>query len=175
MASASDSSTYCDARLDDFMALSEVMLDWPEPLSERAGRAFFELLYQATPVDYVKPDAGHDDQGTPPPVERTFDALFEVFHRVRAYTEETGTEDTLESQLAAVLYGDIVLGGVLKNLLTVWYNGALGTRTVAAEHYQDALVWRAIGGHPLGVPGPYYGSWAWPPPVVVTRPGEGDA
>jgi hypothetical protein len=44
--------------------------------------------------------------------------------------------------------------------------------TAPIETYSSALVWQAIGGNPMGIPGPYYGNWAYPSPTPIVRPGS---
>lgn len=79
-------------------------------------------------------------------------------------------------QLAAVAV-------VTKAVAALWYcaalidqqlpsAGGLGfiTRTAAPETYASALVWPAIGGNPMGIPGPYYGNWAYPSPTLIAPP-----
>lgn len=136
-----------DATLQAFMDVSTVMLDIPD-LPADAGAAYCAIWIAAAP----KPS--------------TIDLFFQVYDQVRA----TVPAADLERALATVYGGDIELSPVLQNLIIVWYNGAIGTATAPARYYGDALVWKVIGGHPLGMPGPYFGGWAYPPERLLRKP-----
>jgi hypothetical protein len=74
---------------------------------------------------------------------------------------------------------------VAKSIVALWYCAGLldltppkdetsvsGFMRIAApaEAYASALVWKAVGGNPMGVPGPYYGNWAYPAPTLIAPP-----
>ncbi len=141
-------------RLDLFLRLSETMLD-ARPLRASTGRAFLRLVEQASPGRYGLGGSS------------LLDAVLLTFRRL--HDEST---DDLERRTANVLYADLTLGPVLKNVLVVWYNGGLGGAVGPPETYADALVWPAISANPPGLPGPYYGHWAYPPERPV-RPPDG--
>lgn len=159
-----DDRSYVDEHLDEFLALSSVLLDVERAkLPPQAGRIFFQMLLDATPPYDGAESPAHPRQT---PAERTMDVVFRIFRELRAEPSPV----PLEQRLANVYYKDIILGGVVQNLIIVWYNAAIDTRQAPAEAYPYALVWSAISGHALGMPGPYFGSWAYPPPAPILPP-----
>jgi hypothetical protein len=136
-------------QLATFVRLSEVLLD-ARGLSQDAAREYYAIVRRAAPTSY-------GSTGVAP-----MTALLDTFCRV-----EADGPDDLEARTVAVLYADGVLATMAKNLLITWYNGGLGLDVAPATVYADALVWPAIGAEPPGLPGRYYGSWAFPPPLAV--------
>ncbi|HEU5271373.1 MAG TPA: sugar dehydrogenase complex small subunit [Jatrophihabitans sp.] len=139
--------------LDVFIRLSEVLLD-ASGLSRSAAAEVYAIVVAAAPARY-----GID--GSQPPMT----ALLATF----AEQEALGAEG-LADRLVSVLYADGTLGPMAKNLIITWYNGGLGLAVLSPANYGAALVWPVISAQPPGLPGPYYGSWAYPPPNLVTEP-----
>lgn len=162
-----DLDQYVDAHLDAFLELSEVMTARPN-LPRETAREFFGMLLDATQPWYGNPsyDARLDPQDEAPPRPRTLDVLFELFSALK----QEDNDQTLEQRVVRTIYPDIELSTVVKNLLIVWYNGALGSRQCSSAAYPHTLVWEAISAHPAGIPGPYFGSWAYPPPQPIEHP-----
>jgi hypothetical protein len=142
------------ADLEDFLRLSEVLLDAPGQLSRSAAREVYAIVVAAAPARY-----GIDGAQAP------MTALLATFDEVVA-----GGPDNLEARLVSVLYADGTLGPMAKNLIVTWYNGGLGLAVLSPANYGAALVWPAISAQPPGLPGPYFGSWAYPPPSLVSAP-----
>jgi hypothetical protein len=142
------------ADLDDFIRLSEVLLDARGQLPRAAAAEVYAIVVAAAPARY-----GID--GTQPPIA----ALLATFREVAA-----AGPDGLEDRLVTMLYADGTLGPMAKNVIITWYNGGLGLAVLSPANYGAALVWPAISAQPPGLPGPYFGSWAYPPPSMVTAP-----
>ncbi|MDQ1720819.1 MAG: hypothetical protein QOI26_553 [Pseudonocardiales bacterium] len=142
------------AGLDDFIRLSEVLLDARGQLSRSAAIEVYAIVVAAAPARY-----GID--GTQPPMT----ALLATFNEVAA----AGPDD-VEKRLVSVLYADGTLGPMAKNVIITWYNGGLGMAVLSPANYGAALVWPAISAQPPGLPGPYFGNWAYPPPGLVSAP-----
>lgn len=71
--------------------------------------------------------------------------------------------------LAALLAGEADAGPLAKALIRLWYLGlwtsADGPERVASPRaYREALVWDAIGAHPMGAKQQGFAAWAMPPP-----------
>ena len=144
------------ADLEVFIRLSEVLLDATGRLSRSAAAEVYAIVAAAAPARY-----GID--GTQPPMSALLATFLEQ--------EALGSED-LEARLVSVLYADGTLGPMAKNLVITWYNGGLGLAVLSPANYGAALVWPAISAQPPGLPGPYSGSWAYPPPNLVSEPAE---
>jgi len=164
---------YATAHLKTFIELSQVLLARRDLAGNRGARAFFTLLLEATPRWYGNPsyDPVLDAGSEAPPLPLTMNVVFEIFHRL----EKEGGDLSLEERLKRVYYSDIVLAGVIQSLLIVWYNGSIGAQQAPADAYPHTLVWEAIAARPAGIPGPYFGSWAYPPPMPIVKPGAGGA
>jgi len=106
--------------------------------------------------------AGPPAPAGPPPPPPPMAALLATFRE-----QEAAGPDGLADRLVAVLYADGTLGPMAKNLIVTWYNGGLGLAVLSAANYGAALVWPAISAQPPGLPGPYFGSWAYPPPSLA--------
>lgn len=144
------------ADLDDFLRLSELLLDARGQLTRSAACEVYAIVAAAAPARY-----GIDGDLTP------MTALLATFNEVAAEGP-----DGLEDRLVSVLYADGTLGPMAKNLIVTWYNGGLGLAVLSPANYGAALVWPAISAQPPGLPGPYFGNWAYPPPGLVTAPGH---
>jgi hypothetical protein len=164
--SISDNQTHIsDEHLRRFIRISEVLLDAAD-LPEAAARAFFRIILEATPRYYAPGDIyveGSANCLDPHP----FDALWEVFTQL----EQESTDD-LETRFNATLTADVSLSILARNIIIVWYNGYLGNNMPPAEIYPCALVWQVIRANPPGIPGPYYGEWAYPPSNPILPPGH---
>lgn len=158
-------SLISDEQLRRFIRISEVLLDATH-LPEAAARAFFRIILENTPTYYAPGDRYVEDpiDGIDP---HPFDVLWEVFSQL----EEESTED-LESRFNATLAADVSLSILARNIIIVWYNGYLGNNMPPAEVYASALVWQVIRANPPGIPGPYYGEWAYPPSDPILPPGH---
>lgn len=146
-----------EEELDLFIQLSEVLLD-ERGLPRETARAFFRIVAGAAPPTY---GVGG---------EHPMAVALDTFRRMR-----DESPDDLETRLTSIFYPDMVLGPLVRNILIVWYNGVVGTAVGPPDTYPDALVWKAISAHPPGLPGPYYGSWAYPPPRPVEPPASDPA
>jgi hypothetical protein len=151
-------------RVSKFQRISEVLLDW-SPLPRDAGSAYFNIILAVTPEHYAPGDiyvpmpCGQIDDPHP------FDVLWTVFEEL-----EKESPDNLETRLCAITSADVTLNTLVQNILIVWYNGFIGSYMPPAEIYASALVWQVIRANPPGIPGPYYGHWAYPPPEPIEPP-----
>ncbi len=132
-----------------FLRLSETLLG-EEDLDPGFGAECLRLAVAAGPSTY-----GQDSAMTP------MRAMLATFEELAADPAE------LAERTVAVLYADLTLGAMARNIIVAWYVGAIGTEVVAPEYYGAALIWRVLSANPPGLPGPYYGSWANPPPRVI--------
>lgn len=86
----------------------------------------------------------------------------------------------VDEGVRTVIMDDPRLGPVAQNLITLWYTGlwvplpdawryAYGASPLDVNHvvsalaYQESLVWKAAGTHPMGAKQPGFGTWALPP------------
>lgn len=143
-----------DGDLATFLGLSRILLD-EQHLDPGYAAECMRLVVAAAPATY-----GSDPGRTP------MQALLATFRELA-----TAPAD-LAARTTAVLYADGTLGPMTRNILIAWYNGFLGSDVVDAAHYGGALVWPAISAEPPGLPGRFYGNWAYPPPQPV-GPGTG--
>ncbi len=71
-------------------------------------------------------------------------------------------------QVQSRIMDDAQLGPLAQAVIVLWYTGAFqapgasAPTTVKAEHHFSALIWPAVGAHPLGLSGGYFGYWAYP-------------
>ncbi|MET0406588.1 MAG: hypothetical protein ABW123_29490 [Cystobacter sp.] len=151
---------YIEQNLGRFIALSEVMLA-RRHLPEDAARAYFKLLLQVPPLWYEEPTEEFKTDTL------AMGAVLDTFERLKPLLPR----DAPDQFLARVFYSDIVMSTVVQSLLIVWYNGWVKDKIVPASAYPFALVWEAISAHPMGMPGPYFGSWSYPPPEPILPPG----
>lgn len=153
--------SYIEQNLRRFMELSEVMLARGN-LPEEAARAYFKLLLEVPPLWYEEPSE-ELKTGT-----LAIGATLDTFERLKPLLPR----DAPDQFLAKVFYSDIVMSAVVQNLLIVWYNGWLHDKIAPASAYPFALVWEAISARAVGMPGPYFGSWSYPPPELIRPPGS---
>lgn len=132
-----------------FLQLSEVLLG-ERHLDPGFGAQCMRLVTAAAPRSY-----GSDPHLTP------MDALLATFRELAHDPVD------LEARTAAVMFADGTLGPMARNLIIAWYNGFLGADVVDPAYYGAALVWPAISAEPPGLPGRYYGNWAYPPPRPI--------
>lgn len=154
-----------------FMRLSHVLVG-PAQLADWTGRAYLHTLLQ-----------GASEPGAPaqsPPYQRA--SICAVLQRFQELEREYGHSPPL---LARHVRSELVLSprediaNVAKSIAALWYcagliefqsgNGYL-TRAAPKETYATALMWQAVGGNPMGVPGPYYGNWSYPSPTLIQPP-----
>lgn len=138
-----------------FLRLSEVLLDQAD-LDPGYGAECMRLVAAGAPSKY-----GSDPHVTP------MAALLATFRELAKDPTD------LADRTVAVLYADGTLGPMARNLLIVWYNGFLGSTVVDAANYGGALVWPAISAEPPGLPGRFYGHWAYPPPQPLRTATDG--
>jgi hypothetical protein len=141
--------------LEVFLRLSETLLD-EEDLDPGFGAECLRLVVAAGPSTY-----GQDSAMTP------MQAMLATFVELAADPTD------LASRIVAVLYADLTLGAMTRDILVAWYVGAVGAEVVSPEYYGAALIWRVLSANPPGLPGPYYGSWANPPARVIERANPG--
>lgn len=139
-----------------------MLLDFTH-LPEPAARAFFRIIMENTPKYYAPGDRWEGPFAPSDP--HPFDVLWEVFTQL----EQEGTDD-LETRFNATLAADVSLSILARNIIIVWYNGYLGNNMPPADVYASALVWQVIRANPPGIPGPYYGEWAYPPSTPIVQP-----
>jgi hypothetical protein len=94
--------------------------------------------------------------------------------------ERTTPPEGVEEAVGARIMDDPMLGPVAQNVITLWYTGiwppmpdawryAYGASPADVNHvvsalaYQEGLMWKAAGTHPMGAKQPGYGTWALPP------------
>ena len=150
---AADTSDSTELEL--FLRLSETLLDLTD-LDPGYAAECRRLVVAAAPASYG-----------PTPGLTPLQAM------LAAFAELAKDPTDLEARTVAVLYADGTLAAMARNLIVAWYVGALGSDVVAAEYYGSALIWRLLSANPPGLPGPYYGSWANPPPRVIDAPAPG--
>ncbi len=151
-----------DARLDDFVALSEAITGFSAVRLRGTGQA---EEYRATVADVAGPDV--------------LDALLDTWTRVR---EESQRGGDLHEHLSRDVFGDPRLGPIARNVIKMWYVGtwyqlpkewldAYGVRgradmfTVSPTAYTEGLLWPAMGANPPGAKAPGYASWTGPPRI----------
>lgn len=150
--------------LEEFVRISELVLD-QHPLPLAAAQIYMDIVLRATPDRYAPGDffegPGHVPADDPHPL----DALWAVYSQL-ALDGDAG----LAERFMAVTAADVTLVALVRNILIVWYNGYLGADVPGVQGYAAALVWPAIGANPPGLPGPYYGHWAYPPERPIATP-----
>lgn len=147
-----------ESRMSEFMALSVVL----------TGFSRYDL--QGTGV-------AHDYFATLRRIVRVpTRELLEAWRAIEQAPPPGGLEEAVRTRIME----DPRLGPVARNVITMWYTGlwvplprawhdAWGTppedenHVVSALAYQESLVWRAAGTHPMGARQPGYGTWALPP------------
>ena len=147
-----------------FLRISEVLLDW-RPLPLDAARAYFDIILAVTPKRYAPGDFYQRIPGETVEDPHPFDVLWTLFTEL-----EQESPDDLEQRLCALTVADVTLNTLVQNIVIVWYNGFIGTNLPPKEIYPAALVWQVIRGNPPGIPGPYYGEWAYPPAEPIEEP-----
>jgi len=97
---------------------------------------------------------------------------------IRGVLADVAHLETLQGTVRAEALSALLVGSaVARGVIALWHSAALlgdfmgyYIKTAPIETYASARAWRAIGGNPMGIPGPYYGSWAYPPAVPVVDP-----
>lgn len=102
--------------------------------------------------------------------------LLDAWQSIEQAPPPGGVEEGVRTRIL----DDPRLGPVAQNVITMWYTGlwvplpdawhyAYGTpradvsHVVSALAYQESLVWKAAGTHPMGARQPGFGTWALPP------------
>ncbi|MDC6169780.1 hypothetical protein [Paucibacter sp. XJ19-41] len=163
-----DSRTVEDADLarwlPTFITVSQTLLD-QRPLPTEAARAYLQIVLRATPVRYGPGDYYTGPLAGPDVDPHPMEVLGALHQRLADECPQA-----LEQTLMTLTNADVTLTALVRNILTVWYNGYLGDAIAPASVYAEALVWSAIGANPPGMPGPYYGHWGYPNPVPIGDP-----
>jgi hypothetical protein len=154
-----------------FMRLSSILVG-PAPLKDWVGRAYLGTLLEGATAPGAAPQN---------PEYRRADirAVLERFEQIeRAYGAQPRLlEQHVQSEL--VLSPEAGVANVTKSIAALWYCAGLiefqspmnfMTRAAPKETYATALAWQAVGGNPMGVPGPYYGNWSYPSPTLIQKP-----
>jgi hypothetical protein len=160
-------------RLGTFMRLSRVLLGADElalELPEELGRTYHATLVAA--VGWMKENPDAKPQYSYADIEATLDA----FERIAASNPPDLEEVVREGIVAAPGQTSVVA----KTIISLWYCAAIIDLTPGApgfiswtapkQTYGQALIWKTFGGNPMGIPGPYYGNWAYPSTVPVAPP-----
>lgn len=151
-----------EARLNDFVGLSEAITGFPAVRLRGTGQA---EEYRATVADIAGPDV--------------LDALLDAWAGVREEAQRGGNLDDL---LRRDVFDDPRLGPIARNVIKMWYVGTwyqlpqewldtYGVRgradmfTVSATAYTESLLWPAMGANPPGAKAPGYASWTGPPRI----------
>lgn len=160
-----NATSFPRAGLQEFIRISELVLD-EFPLPPAAAQTYLDIVLRATPARYAPGDYYEGPGHVPADDPHPFDALWAVCSQL-ALDGDAG----LAERFMAVVSADVTLVTLVRNILIVWYNGYLGTDMPGAQAYAAARVWPAIGANPPGLPGPYYGHWAYPPerPIASTE------
>jgi hypothetical protein len=153
-----------DERVLQFQRISELLLDW-RPLPLNAARAYFEIILAVTPRYYAPGDIYEPQNIEHAEDPHPFDVLWTLFQEL-----EQESIAALEDRFCAITTADVTLNTLVQNIITVWYNGFIGSYLPPAEIYAAALVWQVIQANPPGIPGPYYGHWAYPPAEPIQPP-----
>jgi hypothetical protein len=94
--------------------------------------------------------------------------------------EQAPPAEGVDQAVRARILDDPRLGPVARNVITLWYTGSWAqmpdawryangasradvAHMVSALAYQESLVWKAAGTHPMGANEPGFGTWALPP------------
>lgn len=158
--------------LPPFMRLSVVLVGRGE-MQAWLGRAYLKTLadWAAAPVE-----------GTQRSPAYTADDIAQVLTRFVALEHASGGDAqalALQVQQQLLLAPEPGIADVTRSIAALWYcagliefKSPLGFMVAAApvQTYSSALAWQAVGGNPMGIPGPYYGNWAYPAPVLIVPP-----
>lgn len=150
--------------LDDFIALSAVLIGEPNPDRGLARKYLDRLL--AAPV------AGE-------PVSKRVEVLLDTFRAIR-----DGGGD-LEEGVRQRIVNDDALAPLARQIIFLWYTSAFLVRSVtpdaavnletgrpdtsttlqfgSPEQYFRGLMWSVIRAHPPALSGGYFGYWRYPP------------
>lgn len=143
-----------DERTDRFLGLSRLLLEMDE-LSPVSAAAYLRMLDDLDPAWPLDAMAVH----------------------LLAFRELPPAER--EARVIAALRAEPAWHAATVNLLQVWYSGSL-TRpngdlvAQPPEAYLGALVWPLLDTQAPGLPGPFFGEWAYPP-TRVGSPGRSEA
>jgi hypothetical protein len=143
----------------------------PAQLADWTGRAYLDTLLK-----------GASDQGVQQSLKYTPADIRAVVERFQKLEKEYGGQPRLLAkhvQQELVLSKEAGIANVTKSIAALWYCAGLieftstkGFMLKAApkETYATALAWQAVGGNPMGIPGPYYGNWSYPSPTLIQKP-----
>ncbi|MFM2072269.1 MAG: hypothetical protein RLZZ623_2532 [Actinomycetota bacterium] len=136
-------------RLDQFVVVSRMLLELDELPSALAG-VYLGMVDERWPIWPLADMAATFAQWRDLPAET----------RERLIIEALGANEWLP---------------YAEGVLNVWFSGQLfvdDTNTTfvdaPAEAYLGALVWGLLHTHPSGMPGPFFGEWAYPPSDDIT-------
>lgn len=143
-----------------YMRLSEVLVDEPS-LPDWLGRGYMLTLLAGTEKPEIPPYT-----------------LEDIYLTLMTFAEILDSGHDIEAQVIDRIVRDPRRGPVAKSLTYLWYTASLpdlgsGFQLLMAERatYASGLVWDYISGNPMGIPGPYYGNWGYPPPQLILDPG----
>ena len=150
--------------LDDFIALSSVLIAEPNPDRLLAQKYLDRLL--AAPVEGE-------------PMDKRVGALLDTFREIRA-----GGGD-LEEGVRQRIVNDATHAPIARQVIFLWYTSAFLVRSVkpdaavnletgrpdtsttlqfgSPEQYFRGMMWSVIRAHPPALSGGYFGYWRYPP------------
>lgn len=157
-APAADAAPDPGTRIDEFLALSVVLTGFA-PYDLQGTGVADELLATLWRI-------------VPQPARE----LLDTWRAIAQAPPPGGVDEGVRTRIL----GDAKLGPVARNVITMWYTGlwvplptqwhyAYGAfpedqnQVVSALAYQESLVWKAAGTHPMGARQPGFGTWALPP------------
>ena len=151
-----DGSRRCRDVFPLFMKLSSVLVG-RDDLPEWVGRAYLALLADGPSV---------------PGTTYSRDELVGLLDRFGTLHRATDLRDAVQR----CIVDDRRLAPAARAVAYVWYSASLPDekgyplRMAPADTYATGLIWEAISAHPVGITGPYFGHWAYPPPRPIERP-----
>jgi len=155
--------------LGAFMRLSQVLVG-PASLAEWTGRAYLGTLLDGA--------SKLGDQQTPEYYRTDIRSVLERFHQLEQVYIGQPAQLARQVQTQLLLSQEPGIANVTKSIAALWYCAGLieltdmgyMTRAAPKETYAMALAWQAVGGNPMGIPGPYYGNWSYPSPTLIEPP-----
>lgn len=171
--------TTVSERLAAYMHLSRVLVGADElalSLAEWLGVAYFATLIRG--AEKAARDPSFTPQYTLADIRDTLARFDEI-----VASQPGDLEAAVQQQMVAP---EGPISTVTKSILALWYCAGLIdltpppqgmgflTMTAPKATYAEALVWKTMGANPMGVPGPYYGNWAYPATVPLRKPTDGD-
>ena len=150
-----DGARRCRDVFAPFMKLSSVLVG-RDDLPEWVGRAYLALLVDGASV---------------PGATYTRDELVGLLDCFSALPQATDLRQEVQRRIV-----DGRLAPAARAVVYVWYTASLPAQSgyplhmAPADTYATGLIWEAISAHPMGITGPYFGHWGYPPPRPIERP-----